>query len=338
MEVNNSGRCHRRRQVAKEFLSPDMSKIEQSKSGPSPSRIVPSLSALLAFERVAAHLSFRRAARDLSLSPSAISHQIKGLEERFGIRLFARSGRSVVLTSEGERYLKTVQSALQQLEQGSRELHDRIKDRERVLRISAMPFFTRTVLIPHLAKFQTNHPKIDIRIDATHEYANFDERGIDAAIRYGRDKSQGLRLDSLLSVSGQPVCSPKLAAALREPEDLSKTTLINLVDQPRAWPAWLSEIVKQSVVPKSELWFDNVPAALEAAEHGLGVALAMYPLVKGWPAYGRRLVAPFDMQSRRTQTLYLVTRPQDAHDRRIRNFRRWLLGAVKAVVDRNVVG
>jgi LysR family glycine cleavage system transcriptional activator len=308
-----------------------MSKIEQSKQGLAPSRIVPPLAALLAFERVAAHLSFRRAARALSLSPSAISHQIKGLEQRFGTHLFVRAGRSVVLTSEGERYLQSVRSALLQLEEGSRDLLDHIKDRERVLRISAMPFFTRTVLIPHLAKFQASHPKIDIRIDATHEYANFDERGVDAAIRYGRDKSQGLRLDSLLSVSGQPVCSPKLAAALRSPEDLRKATLINLVDQPRAWPAWLSEIVHQAVVPKSELWFDNVPAALEAAEHSLGVALAMYPLVKGWPTYGRQLVAPFDAKSHRTETLYLVTRPQDAHDRRIQNFRRWLLGAVTAV-------
>jgi LysR family glycine cleavage system transcriptional activator len=330
--------CHHLEPVAKEFLSPDMSKIEQSKRGLTPSRIVPPLSALLAFERVAAHLSFRRAARELSVSPSAISHQIKSLEERFGMHLFVRVGRSVVLTDEGKRYLQTVRSALLQLEEGSRDLLDRIKDRERVLRISAMPFFTRTVLIPHLAKFQASHPKLDLRIDATHEYANFDERLVDAAIRYGRDRSQGLRLDALLSVSGQPVCSPKLAATLREPEDLRKATLINLVDQPRAWPAWLSEIVQQAVVPKSELWFDNVPAALEAAEHGLGVALAMYPLIKGWPAYGRRLVAPFDVQPHRTATLYLVTRPQDAHDRRIRNFRRWLLDAVKAVAGGNANG
>jgi LysR family glycine cleavage system transcriptional activator len=315
-----------------------MSKIEQSKSALTSSRIVPPLSALLAFERVAAHLSFRRAARELNLSPSAISHQIKGLEQRFGIHLFVRAGRSVALTSEGEHYLQTVRSALLQLEEGSRDLLDRVKDRERVLRISAMPFFTRTVLIPHLAKFRESHPRIDIRIDATHQYANFDERGVDAAIRYGRDKSQGLRLESLLSVSGQPVCSPKVAATLREPEDLRKATLINLVDQPRAWPAWLSETIEQPLVPKSELWFDNVPAALEAAEHGLGVALAMYPLVKGWPTYGSRLVAPFDVQARRTETLYLVTRPQDAHDRRIRNFRRWLSGAIRAVKDRDVGG
>jgi LysR family glycine cleavage system transcriptional activator len=322
--------------MTKDFLSPEMSKIEQSRSEQAPSRIVPSLSALLAFERVAAHLSFRRAARELSLTPSAVSHQIKGLEERFGTHLFVRAGRSVVLTSEGEHYLQTVRSALLQLDQGSRDLLDRVKDRERVLRISALPFFTRTVLIPHLAKFRANHPKIDIRIDATHQYANFDERGVDAAIRYGRDKTHGLRVEPLLSVSGQPVCSPRLAATLRRPEDLAKATLINVVDQPRAWPAWLSEMVRPTVIPKSEVWFDNVPAALEAAEYGLGVALAMHPLVKGWPSFGRALVAPFDIPSRRTETLYLVTRPQDAHDRRIRNLRRWLFGAVKTVADRHV--
>ena len=307
-----------------------MNEIEQSKS-PTRSRIVPPLSALLAFERAAAHLSFRRAARDLNLSPSAISHQIQGIEERFGVQLFVRAGRSVVLTSEGEHYLQTVRAALLQLEDGSRDLLNRIKARERMLRISAMPFFTRAVILPSLAKFRAAHPNIDLRIDSTHDYANFDERGIDAAVRYGRDKGQGLRLEALVSVSGQPVCSPKLAAILRRPDDLSKVTLLNLVSQPRAWPAWLSDVGLQETTCRSELWFDTVPAVLEAAEYGLGVALAMYPLVKGWPAYGRRLVPPFTVQSRRSETLYLVTRPQDGHDRRIQSFRRWLVAAVKAV-------
>ena len=310
-----------------------MNKIEQSKSGSS-SRIVPSLSALLAFERAATHLRFRRAARDLNLSPSAISHQIQGIEERFGVQLFVRAGRSVILTNEGERYLQTVRAALLQLEDGSRDLLDRVKDRERMLRISAMPFFTRAVILPSLAKFRAAYPKIDLRIDSTHDYANFDERGIDAAIRYGRDRSQGLRLEPLVSVSGQPVCSPKLASILRRPEDLRKVTLINLVSQPRAWRAWLSDSGLQEITCKSELWFDSVPAVLEAAEYGLGVALAMHPLVRSWPAYGRRLVPPFAVQSRRSETLYLVTRPQDGHDRRIQGFRRWLVAAVKAVTDK----
>src|SRR6266436_8259917 len=117
-------------------------------------RAIPPLTALLAFERAATQLSFRRAARDLALSPSAISHQIRGLEEQFGVKLFVRGARSVRLTPDGERYLAKVSVALASLQEAGREMLAQRRDSGSELWISSLPFFTSTVLLPALPEFK----------------------------------------------------------------------------------------------------------------------------------------------------------------------------------------
>src|SRR6476660_9886582 len=144
--------------------SPQMSEIHLSEQ---PLRAIPPLPALLAFERAASQLSFRRAARDLSLSPSAISHQIRGLEEQFGTKLFVRGARSVRLTADGERYLAKVSSALAALHEAGREMLRHRRDRGGDLWISALPFFTSTVLIPALVDFKRRNPGLVLRVEAT---------------------------------------------------------------------------------------------------------------------------------------------------------------------------
>src|SRR4051812_38428764 len=134
--------------ITKGISSPEMSQIHLLGQ---PLRAIPPLTALLAFERAATQLSFRRAARDLALSPSAISHQIRGLEEQFGVKLFVRGARSVRLTADGERYLAKVSVALAALQDAGREMLRHRRDRGGELWISALPFFTSTVLIPALA-------------------------------------------------------------------------------------------------------------------------------------------------------------------------------------------
>ncbi len=127
-----------------------MSKIHPLGASELPLRAIPPLTALLAFERAASQLSFRRAARDLSLSPSAISHQIRGLEQQFGVKLFVRGARSVRLTADGERYLAKVSVALAALQQASRDMLRQRRDGGSELWISSLPFFTSTVLLPAL--------------------------------------------------------------------------------------------------------------------------------------------------------------------------------------------
>src|SRR5882724_932746 len=165
-------------------------------------RAIPPLTALLAFERAASQLSFRRAARDLSLSPSAVSHQIRGLEEQFGVKLFIRGARSVRLTTDGERYLAKVSLALASLQEASREMLRQRRGGSGELWISALPFFTSTVLIPALPDFKRRHPALTLRIEATHQYADFTSSRVDVAIRHGREHSTGLKFEPLVEVTG----------------------------------------------------------------------------------------------------------------------------------------
>src|SRR5258706_12192562 len=146
--------------ITKGISSPEMSNIHQSTMPDLPLRAIPPLTALLAFERAASQLSFRRAARDLALSPSAISHQIRGLEAQFGVKLFVRGARSVRLTADGERYLAKVSIALAALQDAGREMLRHRRDRGGELWISALPFFTTTVLIPALADFLPRKPRL----------------------------------------------------------------------------------------------------------------------------------------------------------------------------------
>jgi LysR family glycine cleavage system transcriptional activator len=306
-----------------------MSTIHPSNQPDMPLRAIPPLTALLAFERAASQLSFRRAARDLALSPSAISHQIRGLEALFGVKLFVRGARSVRLTADGERYLAKVSAGLATLQDAGREMLRHRRDGGGELWISALPFFTSTVLIPALADFKRRNPATTLRIEATHQYADFNASHVDVAIRYGREHSTGLKFEPLIEVRGLPVCAPALIkAGLRTPADLSRQVLIHLTTQPRGWPAWLEQAGLPQLIPRGHLWLDSVPAMLEAAEHGLGVTLAMAPLIKARPGFGKKLVAPFDVKASPAETIYLVSRTEQARDRRIGALRRWIVDAV----------
>jgi LysR family glycine cleavage system transcriptional activator len=318
--------------ITKGILSLQMNITHLSPQPHSPLRPIPALAALLAFERAGSQLSFRRAARDLALSPSAISHQIRGLEAQFGVKLFIRGARSVRLTADGERYLHKVSAALATLQDASREMLRGRRDSGSELWVSSLPFFTSTILIPALADFKQRNPGLTLRIEATHQYADFNNSGVDVAIRYGREQSTGLKFEPLIEVRGLAVCSPALIkGGLRRPEDLSRQVLIHLTSQPRAWPTWLREAGLTRIAPREHIWLDSVPAMLEAAEQGLGVALAMAPLIEARPGFGKKLVAPFDFETRHSETLYLVSRIEQARDRRIGALRRWIVEAVRRV-------
>ena len=178
--------------LTKGMRSSEMKSVHLSPEA-TPLRALPPMPALLAFARAGAQLSFRRAARDLALSPSAVSHQIRGLEERFGVRLFARGVRSVRLTAEGAQYLRAVTAALATLDEASRTLLRRKQGRQHELRVSSLPLFTSAVLLPALAAFERRNPGFTLRIDATPSYADFDDPSVDVAIRYGRERAEGLR-------------------------------------------------------------------------------------------------------------------------------------------------
>jgi len=328
--VYQSQKWSRQMTVAKDDSSLQMNEIHHLPQSDMPLRALPPLAALLAFERAAAQLSFRRAAHDLALSPSAISHQIRNLEAQLGTKLFVRDGRSVRLTEEGERFRRQVSSALTTLERATRDVATRGRGGADQIWISSLPFFTSTVLLPALDDFRRDHPQLTLRIEATHQYADFAGSGVDVEIRYGRENSAGLKLEPLVKVKSVVVCAPRLArAGLRGVSDLSRHTLIHLTRQPRAWPAWLNSVGAERIKARGHLWLDSLPAILEATEQGLGVALAMDPLIAAHPCFGSRLVVPFEADAGRSETFYLVSRAERSSDKRIKSVRRWIVSAVR---------
>ena len=240
-----------------------------------------------------------------------------------------RGARSVRLTADGERYLAKISGALAALQDASRDMLRHRRDANSELWISSLPFFTSAVLIPALPDFKRRNPHLTLRIEATHQYADFNASRVDVAIRYGREHSAGLKFEPLVAVKGLPVCAPALIkAGLQRLKICRAQVLIHLTTQPRGWPVWLKEAGLPQLAPRGHLWLDSVPAMLEAAEQGLGVTLGMSPLIKARPGFGKKLVAPFAFEAAHSETIYLVSRTEQARDRRIAALRRWIAEAV----------
>lgn len=169
---------------------------------------LPSLNGLRAFEAAARHLSFTNAATELNVTQTAISHQIKRLEEELGIRLFIRQNRALVLTPRGRDYLPGVRAAFNDL----RLATDRLKrrDNDHVLTVSTLASLASKWLLPRISTFQAAHPDIDVHITTSTNMVDFKSGDVDAAIRYGRGQWPGLRADWLTADHLFPVCSPTL--------------------------------------------------------------------------------------------------------------------------------
>src|SRR5918995_3893376 len=189
---------------------------------------LPSLNGLRAFEAAARHLSFTQAASELNVTQTAISHQIKRLEEELGVRLFVRQNRSLTLTAEAQEYLPGIRAAFNDL----RLATDRLlrKDDDHVLTVSTLASLAAKWLLPRLTAFQEAHPGIDVHITTSTNLVDFRSGDVDAAIRYGRGSWPGLRAYWLMADELFPVCSPALLEGdppLRKPEDLARHTLLH---------------------------------------------------------------------------------------------------------------
>src|ERR1700753_2410810 len=189
---------------------------------------LPSLNGLRAFEAAARHLSFTQAASELNVTQTAISHQIRRLEEELGLRLFIRKNRALALTPQARDYLPGVRAAFNDL----RLATDRLlrKDDDNVLTVSTLASLAAKWLLPRLTAFQEAHPGIDVRITTSTSLVDFRIGDVDAAIRYGRANWPGVRADWLTADRLFPVCSPALLTGprpLRRPEDLADHVLLH---------------------------------------------------------------------------------------------------------------
>ena len=292
-------------------------------------RRLPPLNALRAFEAAARHLSFSAAAAELHVTPAAISHQIKALEDDLGVKLFRRLNREVQLTDAGQACLP-----------GLRDGFDRIteavglalrQDAGGILTVSSSPGVAAKFLVPRVEKFRTLYPEIDMRVDASMHLVDFARENVHVALRYGRGNYPGLSVKLLMQSEVMPVCAPSLLRGphpLREPRDLRHHMLIHdetLAQDPSCpdWAMWLRAAGVEGVDSHRGLRFNQIALALDAAIAGRGVVLARNVFAADDLAAGR-LVRLFDAATPADFAVYVVTPPASAALPKVKAFCDWV--------------
>jgi LysR family glycine cleavage system transcriptional activator len=290
---------------------------------------LPSLNGLRAFEAAARHLSFTRAAAELHVTQTAISHQIRRLETQLGLRLFQRRNRALALTPEAQAYLPSVRAAFEDLREATERL--RRRERQNVLTVSTMASLAAKWLLPRVAAFQEANPGIEVRLTASTHLVDFRREEIDMAVRYGHGAWPGVRAVWLMSEDIFPVCSPALLKGkrgLRRPEDLAHHMLIHNTGLREDWQVWLTAAgLPATIAQKRGLVFSESFMAIQAAIDGLGVALGRTPFVEADLRDGR-LVAPFDLALPDKAGFYVVAPEETADTPKIKLFRDWLVASV----------
>ena len=292
---------------------------------------LPSLNGLRAFEAAARHLSFTLAATELNVTQTAISHQIRRLEEELGIRLFIRQNRALALTPEARDYLPGVRAAFNDL----RLATDRLlrKDDDKVLTLSTLASLAAKWLLPRLTDFQEQHPGIDVRITTSTSLVDFQRDNVDAAIRYGRGQWAGLRADWLMADELFPVCSPSLLRGdkpLRQPEDLKGYPLLHTSNaNSDDWRLWLTAAgLPADIARQPGITFDMIFMTIQAAIDGIGVAMGRTSYVQDDIAKGR-LVVPFKITLPADAGFYLVAPEGRREAPKLAAFRQWIVAATQ---------
>lgn len=309
---------------------------------PNSSGRLPPLNALRAFEAAARHLSFKKAAKELHVTPGAVSHQVKLLEEHLGAALFRRLTRALELTAQAQAMLPKVREGLESLNSAVEQV--RAREDPCALTVMAPPNFAARWLVPHLAGFTHSHPSLELHVASRPAMIDGRENGQVAPVadaredaplvmvRFGNGHYPGQRVDEVFSPVYVPVCSPKLLKgkhALRTPEDLRFHTLLHddTVVEEGARPSWHDFLEKAGVkdidVARGP-HFSDASLALEAAIEGMGVVLAMKPLVSAEIEAGR-LAMPFNITAPTSYAYYVVTPENTAGNRSVSAFREWLL-------------
>lgn len=294
-----------------------------------PFRKLPPLHVLSAFEAVARHRSFSKAAKELCLTHSAVSQRVSQLEEQLGVRLLARSTRAVRLTPAGTCYLESVRHGLSSLAEAS----DRVgRAGASLLRLSVVPAFASTWLVARLGAFHRLHPAIELEIDASAAIANVGSGECDAAIRWGHGEWTGVEQIKLFADELLAVCSAPYAGAarLRRPADLRRTTLLRHTLQP--WKPWFEKARLDWPEPASGPLFNDSALMLQAAADGQGVALGRRILAMRL-LQERALVAPFDVSITLGEGFYVVFAPGSLQRPQVAAFVDWIRSAAHEPVS-----
>ncbi|MFN7087031.1 MAG: transcriptional regulator GcvA [Burkholderiales bacterium] len=308
------------------------------------SKRLPPLNSLKAFEAAARHLSVKKAALELNVTPAAVSHQIRTLEEYLGIQLFHRYNRALELTDAARASLPKLREGFDCLAQAVERL--RTHQSPGMLTVSAAPSFAARWLMPRLHRFLVEHPEIDVRVSARMRRVSVDgkadvaERATlegwledsDVAILYGRGHYPGLSVNKLLDLTITPICSPRLLEGehpLKTPADLGHHMLLHddtgdLYDGEAFWDVWLRAAHVSGIDTKRGPHFSHAVLAFEAALDGVGVLASMPVLASEELATGR-LVTPFELHVPLASAYYLVCEESARTRPAVAAFSNWLI-------------
>ena len=290
-----------------------------------------SIGSLRTFECTARCLNFRVAGDELALSPSAVSRQIQSLEEELGVVLFLRHSRSVELTEAGAQMLRTTSALLQQLDNTVQQI--RHAGQRRSIAVTTFASFASMWLIPRLARFQNNHPEIDIRIDASDKSIDLSLSDIDIAIRYGPAARMPANAVHLFGDQLVPVASPLLMqkeGPIQTPADLARFTLIE-ASEPHVshldwltWRHWLQAHGLQHLQPQRWLHFNYAYQMVQAALNGQGVVLARPPLIAESLASGDLVEVMPGERNNSPMAYWLLTGSESAQREQVQAFCEWV--------------
>ncbi len=263
------------------------------------------------------------------MTPSAVSHQIKTLEEFLGVPLFRREGRRVILTASGEKYQSAIEHALDEIDIATRRLA--ASPNASSVNLSVVPGFLTRWLVPRIRDFQVQYPDVELRLSASTSMVDFQHSDIDMAIYFGNGKWNDVQSFFLHSVTLVPVCSPKLLDGpnpLNSPQDLRQHTLLRVSSRQDEWKMILDKAeISRSTMVKS-MTFSSTALALSAAMEGAGVALTDSVLVDRELEYGQ-LIVPFELRLKTQNAFYLTHRLGRQLTYGMRSFHDWILGAMK---------
>ncbi len=277
-------------------------------------RQLPPLNALRAFEAAARHMSITQAAGELRVTPAAISHQVRILEDHVGLPLFMRNGRGLALTDAGSAGLRDLREGFARLG-AAMDAIDSLGEAG-VLSVSVAPSFAAKWLLPRLDSFQAAHPEIDVHVSASMELTDFVKDGVDLAIRYGAGRYSDLAVERLLAESVVPVCSPEFLerqGPFAGPADLVEATLLH-DDSPDNdpscpnWEMWLTAAGARHIDAARGPRFNQSSLVIEAAVLGRGIALAKTALAARDLRHGR-LVQPF-RSAMKVDFAYFIVAPR----------------------------
>ncbi len=285
---------------------------------------LPSLKFLKTFQVAATRASFKLAAAELFITPSAVSHQIRGLERQLAVPLFVRGTRSLTLTDAGKRYFQQIDEVFARLESVTEQL--RMRYGRTVVRLQAPPFFASEILLPRLSSFSRAHTALDILIETSIPHPRSHASEADLSVVVGAGPWEGLVAHALFAQNFVPACSPALAAAapIRSLNELGARTLI--VDEGRRddWDRWAQAHGLSQLRPSQLLRLDTMSAVIRATEKGLGVALVPTAL-SARRFHSGRLTRLFDAELKTQESYVLLARPEDAERAEVGELTRWIL-------------